>query len=779
MENEIASTVRELLKTSKLSPDIPTFVISGKWFSSWKDSVGFSGSPTGTRVPPINNSEILNGNELKRGMTEGSDYEIITAEVWHTLQSLYGGGPEIERPVATNPRTGRNIVLLWSPVFDVYYGKQKTSIEFDPFGAVGKLKELACVHFKLAPEKCRLCDYFRLVRQMPLLDDMLLCDYHIDESIPLLIETTDSEGQWRIESSSESGNKSEKRPGICGMMNIGNTCYLNSSLQCLLHLNELVSFFEGDWEQQINVVNPLGTKGTVARAFAQLLKVVWDPKRTEAIVAPRMLKAVVSDVADQFSGTNQHDAHEFLEKLLDLIHEDLNRVIDKPIVSEVVGDGTNDEECASQFWAGHKSRNDSIIVDLFHGMFKSRLVCPNCHRTTVVFDPYSSVPVPLPLPTIITPPLLFVPFGIKEPRIMMELTLATDLSMLGEAIDALSLAVRRNLTAVFAERPASSTDLQWKTIISKNLPENQLIAFELPDHPHTSVFAPVRLLVPNGSQTVELDSFYLIELPSEDADLEVVQAACEKRFADLFAASECDITDNKLKRIYDRLSEPRVPFEPGQRMRCTIVPRSKRYGTKFVRDENVLRVSNTRVDVLLNPQFLDKSQFCWDFLRKVENNLQKREKVKRITSTTIYECLDNFAKDEVLDEFNMAFCGQCRDFFRARKKMDLWSVPDVLVLQLKRFFTKGHYQRKLTIRVDFPEELDLTGRVLGPQKEESLKYVLTSVIEHEGGLGGGHYVADVIYDNNWYRCNDELVKRMRAHDVHGDSGYILFYVRKK
>ena len=783
MDAQVA-TVRGLLKTSRLSPDAPAYIMCARWFALWKDSVGFAGPPTGTRVPPIDNGAIMEGGDLKRGLSEGSDYDIVTSEVWGALHGWYGGGPEITRRVEVNPRNGRMVVMVWPTRFEVHYRRQKREIEFSLFGSVGKLKELAAAQFGVDPMRSRLCDYFRLVRQMPLADELLLCDYHINETVPLLLETMDANGVWCLPAvSSANDNKVERTPGLCGLMNIGNTCYMNSGLQCLVHIQQLVSFFEGDWESQINLVNPLGTKGSVARAFAQLLKQIWDPKRQEASIAPRLLKAAVGDVADQFSGTTQQDSHEFLEKLLDMIHEDLNRVTDKPIVSEVVGDGTNDEECANKFWTGHKSRNDSIIVDLFHGLYKSRLVCPNCHQTTVVFDPYSSVAVPLPLPTIITPPFLFVPYDFKQPRVMMDLTLSTDLTMLGEAIDALSAKIHRNVSAVFAERPASSTDLQWKTIISTNLPENQLLAFEIPEHPHTSVFAPVRFLVPNGTQktssTVELDGFYLVELPSEDADIDVVQAACEKRFADLFSPSNGQIVDKKLQRIRDKLCDPRSPFEPGQGMRCTIVPRSKRHSSNFVRDEGVLRVSNTRIDILLNPVFLDESQFCWSCLRDIDNSLQRTPKVKRITHTTLYECLTNFAQEEVLDEYNMAFCRNCRDFFRATKKMDLWSVPEVLVLHLKRFFTKGHYQRKLTIRVDYPEELDLSGRVLGDQKDEELKYVLVSVVEHDGGLAGGHCVADVLYENKWYKCNDEVVRRMRAQDVHSESGYILFYVRKR
>lgn len=44
---------------------------------------------------------------------------------------------------------------------------------------------------------------------------------------------------------------------------------------------------------------------------------------------------------------------------------------------------------AAESWLRHKLRNDSIVVDLFHGLLKSRLVCPDCEKVPVVFAVYA------------------------------------------------------------------------------------------------------------------------------------------------------------------------------------------------------------------------------------------------------------------------------------------------------------------------------------------------------------------------------------------------------
>ena len=83
---------------------------------------------------------------------------------------------------------------------------------------------------------------------------------------------------------------------------------------------------------------------------------------------------------------------------------------------------------------------------------------------------------------------------------------------------------------------------------------------------------------------------------------------------------------------------------------------------------------------------------------------------------TLYDCLKEFEKPEQLDEDNMWYCSTCKEHVQAKKQLELFKAPLVLVINLKRFkHGKSRFSMygvgggKLDTLVNFPiEELNLT-----------------------------------------------------------------------
>ncbi|XP_019360137.1 PREDICTED: ubiquitin carboxyl-terminal hydrolase 19, partial [Gavialis gangeticus] len=214
-----------------------------------------------------------------------------------------------------------------------------------------------------------------------------------------------------VEEEEEEEEKKVCLPGFTGLVNLGNTCFMNSVIQSLSNTRELRDYFHDcSFESEINYNNPLGTGGRLAIGFAVLLRALW--KGTHHAFQPSKLKAIVASKASQFTGYAQHDAQEFMAFLLDGLHEDLNRIQNKPYTETVDSDGRPDEVVAEEAWQRHKMRNDSFIVDLFQGQYKSKLVCPVCSKVSITFDPFLYLPVPLPQKQKV----LTVYFFAKEPH---------------------------------------------------------------------------------------------------------------------------------------------------------------------------------------------------------------------------------------------------------------------------------------------------------------------------------------------------------------------------
>ena len=188
--------------------------------------------------------------------------------------------------------------------------------------------------------------------------------------------------------------------GLAGLANLGNTCFLNSTLQCLNAVRGLSAYFlsSGLADDVASGRATSLTLGKVAEAYAELVRSVWaagaPPGR---VLSPSTLRRVVGDLAPRFRTYDQQDSHEVLRFLVDALSEDTNRLPARAPYRELSDPrAASDAEVGDAWWRYDASRCDSFPRDLFAGQMKTCTQCPSCGAVSRAFDSIWDLQLPIP-----------------------------------------------------------------------------------------------------------------------------------------------------------------------------------------------------------------------------------------------------------------------------------------------------------------------------------------------------------------------------------------------
>ncbi|KAL8017201.1 putative peptidase C19, ubiquitin-specific peptidase, DUSP domain, Chromo-like domain superfamily [Plasmopara halstedii] len=591
--------------------------------------------------------------------------------------------------------------------------------------------------------------------------------------------------------------------GVVGLVNLGNTCFMNSMLQCLINTAPLREYFlrkdptsgHPFFTKEINRDNPLGMSGMMAVEFASLLRKMWSNEFR--VVTPTKLKSVIGQYAPQFAGYQQQDSQELMNFLLDGLHEDLNRVKSKPYTEPVERNGRTDSEVAREEWHQFLRRNDSVIVENFMGQLRSHVTCSNanCGNESITFDPYMNLSVPIPSnETVRVQVQLFwangdIPtqYALCLPKEGCSILTAKEkLSELSKVpmeriyfvevwrhrivrpyADKMSIERVRDhiLHAYELEKPVTKYSFSSSTI-RPHTEAQRLETLELQDETKKE-FELVELLhqapvaSPVDGRTIDerYDTFednnykqrrvevkwfnlpLLVSIQRKSTKAQVHDKVWQVVHR-LVATEASDLSENQVGCKKDQ----QVPY----RLHVTEASDRMTYMSDLSSDSEPWNVFRKR------PFSLTLEWNRYGYQRGYDETSAKRiephESMKHLTISTetdpltLFDCLSKFTEREQLGEADTWYCPKCKTHVRAFKKFDLYSLPKVLIFHLKRFrYAQNSFymhRDKISSLVDFPtESLDLSAFVIGPGKDSKPLYDLYAVSEHVGGLGGGHYTA--------------------------------------
>uniref|UniRef100_A0A8B9JPI4 Ubiquitin carboxyl-terminal hydrolase 32 n=1 Tax=Astyanax mexicanus TaxID=7994 RepID=A0A8B9JPI4_ASTMX len=750
----------------------------------------------------------MEGGRLKRALhlMAGRDFETVPEPVWRALYHWYGANLSLPRPVIKSVVTEEAELELFpryllflrqqpatrTPQSNIWVNMGNVPSPNAPLkrvlaytGCFSRMSTIKDIHeylsqrLRIKEEDMRLWLY-NSENYLTLLDDEdhTLESLKIQDEQHLVIEVRNKDMSWPEEmsfianSSKIDRHKVPTEKGATGLSNLGNTCFMNSSIQCVSNTKPLTDYFiSGRHLYELNRTNPIGMRGHMAKCYGDLVQELWSG--TQKNIAPLKLRWTIAKYAPRFNGFQQQDSQELLAFLLDGLHEDLNRVHEKPYVELKDSDGRPDAEVATEAWENHLRRNRSIVVDLFHGQLKSQVKCKTCGHISARFDPFNFLSLPLPMDSSMHLEITVIKLDGSTP-VRYGLRLNMDEKYTG---------LKKQLSELCGLKPEQILLAEVHSSNIKTFPQDNqkvrlsangfLCAFEIPVPgsptskpgliPNGTAGTPVRSGsdknlangmpstvvpsaseksltngIPNGHITPVQDSpfiGYIIAMHRKMMRTELYFLSSQKNRPSLFGMPlivPCTVHTSK-KDLYDavwiqvsRLASPLPPQEASNHAQdcddsmgyqypftlrvvqkdgnsCSWCPwyRFCR-GCTVECNEDRAALGNAYIAVDWDPTALHL-RYQTSQERIVEEHASvEQSRRAQAEPISLDSCLKAFTSEEELGEDELYYCSKCKTHRLATKKLDLWRLPPILIVHLKRFqFVNGRWIKSQKI-VKFP-----------------------------------------------------------------------------
>ncbi|KAK5667937.1 hypothetical protein QVD99_004986 [Batrachochytrium dendrobatidis] len=556
----------------------------------------------------------------------------------------------------------------------------------------------------------------------------------------------------------------------CGLLNEGVDCYFINIIQCLASIPEFSAYFiDGTFMSHLNRENPLSnSKGQMAEMFAKLLK---DLTLSSRPFFPQALKRTLSKCWALYDSYTQQDAQEFLNFILDELHEDVNRIFHKPCIElPDFDDSVCSTEVAAIYWDAHAKRNDSIVVDMFQGQYKSRIKCKACGKSSIKFDAFMNLSMEIPQINVDFH-FYFTPFG--HPPHWNRLSVPALMSM-DDLLEKISKAYNtqtENLMCGFLQDQHTIHKLDKLSGVVQDYlsfadTTPSIIIYEVPyDQTYLCISQFVTTLEDQDSAS-----------KASDGD---EQHGCNQSvgFPILITLPKALYTHRELyiaifKQLYSRQMVCGITLEVLMEIE---EPFFTIHSDNNEDHDGIEKIYLGGGEQHVSLLWKNCNLFCKVLdLDKIQKPISGCIDDESPRSISFYDCIKQHLKEEEVDEW---YCGNCKKHTNGLKKLDLWKLPKILIVHLKRFVFNPHLESwaKLESRVDYPlDDLEM-GQFSVCDMEQFKRYELFAVSNHHGSTDSGHYVALCKRMNKWFKFDDELVEPAEFDSRYYKFGYVLFY----
>ncbi|KAM6403487.1 ubiquitin carboxyl-terminal hydrolase 43 [Rhynochetos jubatus] len=639
-------------------------------------------------------------------------------------------------------------------------------------------------------------------------------------------------GEAEAPGGSGGGAGGERPPGAQGLRNHGNTCFMNAVVQCLSNTAPLAEFLA------LGRYRARGARAEVTHRLAALVRALWTRDYTPQLSAE--FKNIVSKHSSQFRGNTQHDALEFLLWLLDRMHEDLGAAspAQQTRGPEEPGEDGSGNAGSSPPAAQHP-RGQSFVQSHFQAQYRSSLTCPHCLKQSNTFDPFLCISLPIPLRQTralnvtlvlqcerrrflrvgLAVPLLGTVAELRamvarEGRIPPEQVILAEVSPRGflrSLSDAEELGAAGEGAPLYAFQPPPARRAGCPRSLPASpgaaQPEGQRqppAAARSSDCLHGGGGGRLLLLLCNAAGAGPQRARFgppLVLREERGVSWEQLQQSI---LAQLRALLRGEVRAQGAGALF------RICLAGGSGPCAYLSPQDPRPLCHPAIDR-ALQLSGAcgppHVNLTVEWDVSTKERLFGDIqeeeVQDAESVRLQQQAHRQQHSCTLDECFQLYTKEEQLAPDDAWRCPHCKVPQQGTVKLSLWTLPDILIIHLKRFRQVAEHRHKLTTLVRFPlRGLDMAphvaprgqagGQLLGrwapwqppfrlpPSCPRDYLYDLYAVCNHHGGMQGGHYTAYCCnaLDGRWYSYDDSKVEGVQEAEVSTRSAYILFYQRR-
>ena len=606
--------------------------------------------------------------------------------------------------------------------------------------------------------------------------------------------------------------------GLTGLKNQGNSCYMNSTFQCLINTPELTNYlFFTNWKEFINPLRGK-SKGILVCEYLLLLKKIWMEENSK--IDTLRIYLIINKISNFFADKNQHDSHEFLSYFLNVLKDDTNSLMlteeEKFPIFEI-NKNINYQNFAEKCWQVYMKNNSSYISHIFHGQFFSKIICSECNYKSISCNSFDMLNLDIPdeKKNFINFSGFFMHFSYQFPiyRFLFEIDKNENFYNIFKFV--ISKINQNNNILNLEFNHCLACFVKNKKIVEFINHKSNLKAIDLLDK-NKGLFFIIRIYEPKISKLIFLKKHFFLENKIKN------KLNCNKVNLFFFMSGNY-IGIQKIIAVPSNFFISELYFIVYYIIRFNLIQsffidkdkliqnsqQNQNY-TNYLKNEFNEFFFNTKnwqewiFVILINDNEIINLESSYNIFQNVFGNLLDIEihfnssKIKQIpklkyfqdlnlknnnlqkNNISLYNCLDFFIKEEKLDKDNKWLCPKCKLHINAILQTKIQKSPEILIIHLKRFKT---FFKNNTLKIEkhqefinFPLQNFNLEKYLVYYKGNFI-YKLYAVINHYGNFQKGHYTA--ICQNHvnmkWYFYNDDKISEIKEEDIISEFAYVLFY----